>query len=144
MAVQCYFINCCLLLFLNIMHIKLLFLLLIFFSSQVQAIDAELAQNIEAEIALENIVNESSYQQICHKHTQQISLLFDKFISLRGDISRLYFFCEAQYNNQLTRKQRRMSEIWDIKDPVSIVECKREKSRKSQNIESNHYIINRC
>ncbi len=126
------------------MQLFILFFVLISFSSQAENKDAITAQNIEAEKNLENILNEKSYQQICQKHTGQLSLLFDKFISLKGDISRIYFFCEAQHSYRLTRRQRRSFQIFDIKDPVSIIECKREKQRKSQNIESNYYVINRC
>ena len=143
MVIHCDFIHYYCLLFINIMPI-ILILVLFSFSTQAQTVDYRLAQNIEAEKALEKVVNNQSYQQICQKHSQQISLLFEQFVSLKGDVSRIYFFCEAQYNHPLTRRQRRSFQIWDIKDPVSIIECKREKLRKTQNIESNHYVINRC
>jgi len=94
--------------------------------------------------SVENLFIENDYQQICLHLNEQLSPIFNKETSLNGDIARIYFFCEAQYNYQLTRKQRRSFEIWDIKDPVNQVECDREVRLKNQAKETNSYIINRC
>ncbi|MFK5984233.1 MAG: hypothetical protein QM479_02235 [Pseudomonadota bacterium] len=113
-------------------------------------IAAQQFKNIdEAQEALEKRLIEKSYQQICkqQKQTSSDSLypaLFQHADSLKGDISRIYFLCEADYDLPLNSRQRRIFQIWDIKDPVSIVECKREKHRNKQPIGANRYVYNRC
>ena len=97
-----------------------------------------------AQIKIIKVFSNHSYQQICQHQSKKITQLHTEFTILRGDISRIYFYCESKYDIKLTRRQRRSSEIWDIKDPVSIIECKKEKQRQTENKETNPYVINRC
>lgn len=97
-----------------------------------------------------NFSTEKSYQKIClHKTTQLnnfyiLDLPKQKINWRKGDISRLFFLCESKYDVQLTSGQRRGFEIWDIKDPVSLLECAKEQNNKKLNKETNPYVINRC
>ncbi|MFK5895058.1 MAG: hypothetical protein QM504_17735 [Pseudomonadota bacterium] len=122
------------------------FLLLLSFSTS--SISTEIKSLYEqeqiAQIKMIKVFSDHSYQQICQHQNKKITQLHTEFTILRGDISRIYFYCESNYDIKLTRRQRRGSEIWDIKDPVSIIECKKEKKRKKENKETNPYVINRC
>ena len=123
------------------MHFILILCLLLFSSVQAQELyeNKPINQN-----SLENLFIGKTYQQICLHHSKHLSQIFLKTPSLKGDISRIYFFCEAQYDYHLSRRQRRSFEIWDIKDPVNPVECAREMQLKNQAKETNSYVINRC
>lgn len=132
------------------MHYLAILLLLLFLSSQTfaeQKSDSEkdlYDQEKSAQKNLDDIFTDNSYSQICLKKINQLSKIYNETSILKGDISRIYFFCESEYNYKLTRRQRRGFEIWDMKDPVSIFECQREKQLKDKKMPSNPYIINRC
>ncbi len=101
-------------------------------------------QEQQAQKEMDKLYLDSSYQQICQQHHQKVNVLHTNFNILRGDVSRIYFYCEAKYKVKLTNRQRRASEIWDLKDPVSIIECEREKKKQKLAQESNPYVVNRC
>jgi endonuclease I len=136
------------------MHYLAFFIILLFFSSlSLSEQSAEPAGNSKKDLYdqekiaqqnLDKIFTDKSYQQICLKQMDKISIIYNETNILKGDISRIYFFCESEYNYKLTRRQRRGFEIWDMKDPVSIFECQRENQLKDKKMPSNPYIINRC
>ena len=132
------------------MHYLAIFTVLLFLSSQAfaeQKSDSEkdlYDQEKNAQKSMDMIFTENSYQQICLKQINQLSKIYNETTILKGDISRIYFFCESEYNYKLTPRQRRGFEIWDMKDPVSIFECQREKQLNDKKMASNPYIINRC
>ena len=46
---------------------------------------------------------------------------------IRGDIARIYFYMSKTYNIKLSKKDRKMLEKWDVEDPISECEIKKNK-----------------
>ena len=55
--------------------------------------------------------------------------------SVRGNISRTYFYFEKQYGLRISKKQRRLFNVWDREDPVD--DWERTRNFMIKNIQGN-------
>lgn len=73
-----------------------------------------------AQTAINELLLKRTYKQVCLEQAKVLAPLYTNKNRLKGDISRIYFFCESEYNQNLSHRQRRSFEIWDIKDRSSV------------------------
>ncbi|PKF55317.1 deoxyribonuclease [Alteromonadales bacterium alter-6D02] len=62
----------------------------------------------------------------------------------RGDIARIYFYFQQQYQLQLSRSQQRLFNAWDKQDPVTAAECLRDSRIANIQGNSNPFVKRRC
>ena len=52
---------------------------------------------------------------------------------IRGDIARIYFYMNKRYGLSLSKKKRKLFDVWDRSDPVD--DWEREKNRRVEKIQ---------
>jgi len=65
-------------------------------------------------------------------------------VSVRGDVARTYFYMRDTYNIRISRKQTKLFNVWSSLDPVSVLECKKNKRIEVIQGNSNRYVYESC
>lgn len=66
--------------------------------------------------------------------------------NIKGDIARIFFYMDSAYPNRgiLGKQRRKLMEIWDKMDPVTLEECQINKKKKRIQGNDNPFVSQRC